>query len=671
MKNRKCGNTARMILSLMLVLLIVVSVAACGAPAPMVSDVAPGNPDQPAPDRTEPEPTEPEPEPTEQEPEETDPRSPAEISEAAMENFLAKIEAGNYVIGAEDGIRAAVCSEDLVVYTREIWFDDINYDGFAVMTVNEDETFLGLLNEDGIGSLSFVQKGKALDAAADGAALGEFSSRLPNNWLRVTEGNIWDLFYNDTEEPLRFVSSEDEVKALVMLYADIGQMAMPRMQEVCLTLDAEDPSEAHLTTSFSEGYPNLEDVDIPITFGTAQADPRAETWMGDPDRTYPEAREDWGGDVMNLNAVFLPEYGETAVPFPDFATYAFTLDVNAILEEDVIRIRDSRATKEDLEAYAAKLQDNGFEPVEAEDGQTYYRLLLREEYKCYSSICLEYDDGAVITAAKYYDFPMYEGLEEVNEQITERGFAELPEDENLTGITAVDTAYEQTESWLYFFDYDMVLFVDLHYEDLDAAEAYMESYVESLEDFEADLEEEEGEDALVGAYLGEDAEFPGRLTLLEDEDVFYRCATTEGQMLFKYLFREDGETLSLLFKFERYVAPDDLEEQLWDAGFPAPDLDAFDTCRDFRKFRKTMFGQDFQLELALSMAFETAEEAEEFLEGYIETLQEEYGFDVENPEVAEIDKPVVYTRESGEDLLIVGFAYEEGWTSVNIEFRIP
>jgi hypothetical protein len=69
-------------------------------------------------------------------------RSNAEISEAAMENFLRKAEAGNYTIAGEE-IKGSVCSEDLVIYFRPIRYDDVDYDGFAVMTVNGNETFLG------------------------------------------------------------------------------------------------------------------------------------------------------------------------------------------------------------------------------------------------------------------------------------------------------------------------------------------------------------------------------------------------------------------------------------------------------------------------------------------------------------------------------------------------
>ena len=149
----------------------------------------------------------------------TDARSNAEISEAAMENFLKKAEAGNYMIAGEE-IKGSVCSEDLVIYFRPIRYDDVDYDGFAVMTVNGNETFLGWLVEDGITNLSFVAAGKAQELAADGAEIQDFDSKLPEYWLEVTDGNIWDLFYNDVDNPLRFVSNADEVKTLIRLYAD-------------------------------------------------------------------------------------------------------------------------------------------------------------------------------------------------------------------------------------------------------------------------------------------------------------------------------------------------------------------------------------------------------------------------------------------------------------------
>ncbi|MBR5701201.1 MAG: copper amine oxidase N-terminal domain-containing protein [Oscillospiraceae bacterium] len=597
----------------------------------------------------------------------TDARSNAEISEAAMENFLKKAEAGNYMIAGEE-IKGSVCSEDLVIYFRPIRYDDVDYDGFAVMTVNGNETFLGWLVEDGITNLSFVAAGKAQELAADGAEIQDFDSKLPEYWLEVTDGNIWDLFYNDVDDPLRFVSSADEVKALVRLYGNIGDMAMSRMQEVYLELDAEDPSCAHLRTSFSEGYPNLADVDILITFGEAESDPRSEAWMKDPDRAYPEARTEWGMDEINLNAVFLPEYGPIAVPFPDFATYAFTLDVNAVLEEDLIRVQDAKATEADMQAYAAKLLEKGFTAATDEDGDPCYRLLLREEYQCYSSIYLTYDDGVELVAQKYYEFPQYTGLEAINGQLTAAGFAALPEKSGLSDFTGEDRANEMTESWLYFFDYDLGLYVDFKYADRAAAEEYVQGYIASLTGFEPDYEGEDEDYEEAEDYLG--AEEAKKFAALQDEDVFYRSETKEGQKTFKYRFNEDGGTVSFLFKAEDYVAPEELKTLLAEAGYPEIGLDAYSSCRDFRMFRKTMYGQELLMDLALYLDFGTPAEAEAFLDQYITFLRDENDFDIINPANINMDKQVAYGKEIDGKLLVFGLNYTPETTLAAIEFRI-
>ncbi len=597
-----------------------------------------------------------------------DTRSPAEVSEAAMENFLRRIQAGNYTVECESGeVKASVCSENLVYYSRVIWDEGLEYDGFAIMTVNGNETFEGYLGEDGLTRITFLQEGKAIDAAADGASIQDQNSKLPNWWINVSDGNIWELFYNDIENPLRFVSSADEVKALVKLYGNIGNIAMPRMQEVWLELDAEMPTCAHLRTSFSEGYPNISDVDILISFGNAVADPRAVAWMRDPNRTYPEAPTEWGVDEIHLNAIFLPGYGLTAVPFPDYATYAFTLDENAVLEEDAICVRDAKATEGDMLSYAEKLQNMGFTPVTEADGKTDYRLLLREEYQCYSSICLEYDQGVNLTARKYYACPQYSGLDEVNAQITAAGFAALPADGNLSGFTGEDRANEIKESWLYFFDYQLGMFVDFRYADRSAAEAYVQSYIASLTGFEPDdsgeyAEYEEAED-----YLG--AEEAVRFAALQDEDIFYRYATPEGQWTFKYRFNEDGETVSFLYKAEKFIAPDEIKSRLAAVGFPEIDLDACSSCRDFRQFRKVMYDQDLKLDLSLSMTFESPEEAEALLDQYIALLRDENDFEIFNPTQINMDKQIAYAKEADGSLLVFGLNYYPESAFVSIEFR--
>ena len=481
----------------------------------------------------------------------------ADLSERAMDNFLDKLDEGDYVINCEDNLcSASVVSEDLVYYTRRIDFESIEYDGFAVMTVNGNETFFALLKDEGLAYLSFVDEGKALDLAAEGSSIPGQNSKLPNYWVEAAGGNIWDLFYNDVEDPLKFVSGSDEIKSFVQLFAGIGDMNMQRMQDVYLVLDAEDPAEVHVQTSFSDGYPAIKDVDIVITFGGAEADPRAEAWMNDADREYPEAKTEWGADVMDLNAVFLPEYGEIAVPFPDFVTYAFRFDVGAVLTYDEVRVRDCKATEEGMNEYIEKLLGLGFKAVEA-DGETYYRLMLRDEYKCSSSIRLEYDNGVNLVAKKYYDFPTYEGLDEINDLLDVHGYPEIPADDNLFGFTAVDYAYETIESWLYFFDFDPVLYVDFRFDDKDAAEDFVDAYIGSLEDFVEDHASDDEYDE-VKAYLGEEEEnVPAGLSLIADEDVYYRCKTSTEMKSFKFRFGDDGGSRGLRLLQELYQIPED------------------------------------------------------------------------------------------------------------------
>jgi hypothetical protein len=122
-----------------------------------------------------------------------------EISEKAMDSFLNKISEGNYTISSKGFLTTSVYSKDLV------WFDyaeDI-YDDFTVMSV-DNESFQATLKEDGLEEVAYVSEGKAIDAA---------SSRLLNYWLEdeVSEGNIYNLFYNDPDNPLVFVSKEEPV----------------------------------------------------------------------------------------------------------------------------------------------------------------------------------------------------------------------------------------------------------------------------------------------------------------------------------------------------------------------------------------------------------------------------------------------------------------------------
>ena len=503
------------------------------------------------------------------------PAEAAEMSERAMQNFLDKILAGNYVMTSPGFMKASACSSDLVCFDYE---DDELYSDFAVMSVNS-EVFQGFFTDDGVENVSYLNEGTALEMA---------KKRLPACWLDedVSGGNIYNVFYNDTENPLVFVSYDDGVKNQIRSMVGYGEVALNYMHEVYLTLDGEDPASAHLQAVVDDDEVAryyFDDIDITITFGDAQPDARAEAWMKAP--VYPEGREGWTeGDIFIFNSIFLPGYGEQAIPYMPFASYALHVDDENFLTDDAVYIRDPHASEKNLEEYAAILKENGFEEHVQEDGTT-YRRLLREESKCYSSISLEYDNGLNLTAKKAYDFPKYEGLGEINGLLKDLNCAQLPETEALTGFTAEDRKWEQTESWLYFYYYNAVLYVTSRYSDEEQAMQYLKAYVEALkaEGF-TPHDDSQGEDA-----------------------VDYYQSPDESSN-FRWHFEEDGETLVLLYKFEKQLDGAQAQAILSEAGFPQIDFSHYLNGRDLAKFQKTMYDRDYTPAVSLTWRFDTAAE---------------------------------------------------------------
>ena len=627
----------------LLILLIAVSfiLSSCGGKSEQSSAAPAPDSEAPVPETLDSEePSEPEAPDSEEESapesEETNPADAAAASEKAMENFLAKLREGNYVLDAKDFLKTTAYSRDLVYFE---YAEDI-YEDFVVMSV-ENETFQAMLRESGLEEVVFLGEGQAIDAAEE---------KLPNYWAgeAASEGNIYNLFYNNPENPLEFVSYEDTVKQSLASFTGYGSAAVRLMHEVYLVLDGEDPSEVHLKAEVDDdpvARISFEDIDVAITFGNAENNAAAQAWMENP--VYPEAKTEWNeSDIFILNSVFLPGYGEAALPFPTFASHAFKMDEENFVANDEVSIRDCRATEEDMKKYAASLIENGFEEVQetAEDGTvtTWYRRMLREEYKCYSSVNLEYDNGVSLVAKKYYDFPVYEELGAVNEVIGKCGFTELPASENIISVKATDTANESTESWLYFFNYDLMLDTEIDFSD----EAEMQSYIKSYEE------------ALVNAGFtqGEDDE--------EEGIIVYE--SPNGFSSFRYLFA-DEDTAAILYKSEKYISEEEAEKMIRDAGFPAIDLNDTISCRDLRAFRKAQYGLDQKAFITVGQTFASGEEAEKFLSEY-EAVLNAAGFDRENPAVVGSNKQVALVNADGSMAVGIDFFEEEGGATVNFDF---
>ena len=606
-KNRKITCLAYF---LVLVLVLSVIMSGCGksSPAPQEPDSSASGsssqestvPDSPSQESSSKESSVPESSsqessaPKESEPESPDdsgsemtPAEKAEMSERAMENFLNKILAGNYTMTAEGFQKTNVYSEDLVWFDYE---DDELYSDFAVMSVN-NEVFQGFLTEDSVRDVSYLREGNALETS---------KQKLPSYWLEdvVSEGNIYNVFYNDTEDPLKFVSYDPGVQNQLRSLVGYGEVAIRYMHEVYLTLDAEDPAEAHLQAvvdSDEVARYFFDDIDITITFGNARSDTRAEAWMKDP--VYPEARTEWRyGDIFVFNSIFLPGYGEQAVPFIPSASYALVVDDENFLMDDAVYIRDPHATEKDIEDYIGILAENGFEEY-TEDGETTYRKLLREEAKCYSSISLEYDSGLNLTAKKAYDFPKYEGLDEINGMLADLNFAQLPETEDMTDFTAADRKWEQTESWLYLYDYYAVLYVTARYSDHEKAMQYLDAYVEELK-----------ADGFTEHYSA-------------DEIDYYQSPDESAN--FRYHFEDDGEKVILLYKAEKCLDASEAQTILSGGGFPEIDFADYLTGRNTVKFLKTMYGRDYDPSVSLTWKFDTAADGEAFLDQLVADLEED------------------------------------------------
>ena len=556
-------------------------------------------------------------------------KKPAD-SEAAMNNFLNRLEEGNYVMKAKDYLTTTVYSRDQVNFE----YDEDTYNDFTAVSVN-DEAFQIYLDEQP-PKAQYLGEGQAIDVAA---------KRLPNGWLNLAEGNIWNLFYNTQEDPLKFVSYDDTLKQSVLSLVGYSDMTLRLMHEVYLTLDKEDPSTAHIQAEMDEDmvarlFP--EDIDVEITFGNAQSNATADAWMADP--VYPDPKTGWDDvDEFIFNSVFLPEYGLEAVPFPAFASYAMTVDQENFVTDDEVCIRDPHAIKQDMDYYAADLIAAGFRDVkETVDGveKTFYRKLLREDYKCYSSIELEYNNGVNLIAKKWYDFPVYDDLDSINNVVEAAGYPALPASENFTSCKGTDRASEMSESWLYFFNYDLGLYVDVDYKDKEETLNYIKEYEEALSNAGfMPVKDEEEEDAV----------------RYDSENGFYS---------FRYNFLDD-DTVSFLFKSEKYIGPAEAEQMVKEAGFPTISLSEPITCRDLRAFEKVRYGRERKATFTVSQKFESAEKAEAFLAAYEEALNAE-GFDRENPDVVGSLKQVVIYNPEKE--MFVGIDYFPEQASVNLDF---
>ena len=559
--------------------------------------------------------------------------STADISGNAMDNFVKKLNAGNYVIDAQDYLRTTVYSPEQVYYS----YYDGGYEDYAFMTL-KGETFQCVLEDDGVTQVEYLSSDNAI----------ELASGLPNYWMEASDNNMFNLFYNDVEKPLQFVSYDSTVKSTLIRLAGYGNSALNLMHEVYMELDKEDPESVHFTAVVDDNEVArifYDDLDLTLEFGKAVSDPRIEKWMKNP--VYPATRTEWTeDDLFYLNSVFNPGYGKDALPFPDFASYALKFDDEVFAMHQKIYLTDGHGTEKDLENYKKTLLNNGFSEVsiKAEDGseETVYRRILRDAYNCYVSVYPFYDNGFAMTAETYYDNPKYDGLEEINAVITDKGFPALPENEHIEGWSAEDRAKQRTEGWLYFFDYDISMEISSLYNDEAAVSAYMEEYGKLLE-----------EKGFSPYFSSDDEELPD----------YYKSPNEYNTFRYKL---SDGNKLEMQFSCEKNMAPAEAASKVTGAGFPAVEFTDEMTCRDISDYHKMT--RDFNgFYFAVSQPFATNDDAKAFLDKYTAAL-EDAGYYYENPQVIGSLKSFAYYNEEKDMFFAFDLFEGDDGATVNMDF---
>ena len=545
----------------------------------------------------------------------------ANVSEAAMDNFLDLIEEGNYVIRADGYLSINVVSQDLVCGS----YDNSPNDNFTVMSLDNDVFYIDYYYGQ-IDTLMYVMQGNAIYAS---------SERLPNQFNDVD--NIWDVFTNQAEAPLTFISSNATVKELFNFYAGIHGMGAPVVTQVSMVLDNVYPSVVHLIATFEtdpgDGYIH----DVTISFGGAVGEELAIAWMNDSNREYPEAPTNWDSYIQTINQVFLQGYADIALPFPTFATYALnvTYDGEPYTDNGNIIITDPKlGALLLLLGYGQLLVENGFtqDPV----NNNLFVKEIRPENKCYSNILLDGTNGFRIVAYKTYDTQSYDSYADINDVITDVGFLELP-DNTLTDSVweAQDMSNIMSETNSCLFRYDLYLEVHVTGVLQANAQTYVQSYIN-------DLVNNAGYE-----YLSAD-------------DCWKKTDVT-GARSFRYMY--ENNMLKMLFKSEPYISPTDTNTMLVANHFPALDTAHIISSKDIAMYQKVQFGKIYNMYLSVAIEFDTASECESYLQTYMLTLADptEYGFETTG-------NPMVLVNDAYG--LEVTFDYTENSTSAMLHFGV-
>ncbi|MCR5349678.1 MAG: hypothetical protein K6E20_01655 [Acholeplasmatales bacterium] len=572
-------------------------------------------------------------------------------SEVVMNNFIGNLDEFKYVIDTPNYRTINISSNNLVSYNYTLE-GKLDYSYMTIKKENSigkmvDETFKATFEGESIKELEFIGSNKSIDYVY---------TSLPNYWTTydVCEGNIWNLFYNNVDDPLEFMSKDETVIETCRSLANIGDMFLSRIDHIVLKASDITANNVTVTIKYNDGYPKLDDIEFTISFGNPKGDPKAKAWMEDENRLYPVAMTEYS-DVYEfiLDSVFLPGYGITAVPFPDYTSYAMTINDSSYASTNEVVMRDSHAKEEDKTEYINKLKTLGFEEIQDElSGGTYltkYRKVLRENYKCYAELLVEYDEtyGVSIFASKYYDAEQYDNLDDINNAINSVGFIKLNKTDNFTEVYATDEKYQRAEDFLYFFDYDLCLNVQIKFNDIDKVNTYMDNYINTLLENNYKKAEQESE-------------------------VYYEYMDANIKKSVRYAIQ--GDSLLMLFKSEKYINNQTAYDKLLENGFLSASVDNLVNCRDMYNYLHVKFNYDDTLAYSLQYVFNTAEEVTKYLDNVkANALENDFvnldDYDGEYKR-ADLLKTHTYIYDDGTTIKIFSFEYTDGSLQTGFDYRV-
>ena len=540
--------------------------------------------------------------------------TPAERAEAAMDNFIRKLQAGNYQITGGQSAAINVVSPELVMFQYPHGLDPFSY----VFMSLKGETFATVLYDSDrhIDDVEFVSTDDAIKVNG---------TLLPNGWIDLCGGEMFSRFYNNVDNPLEFTSYDEEIKLSLLSMAGYSERAMRVMEEAHVLLDNDDPSVVRLTAVVHDDEVariKYKDIDLTLTFGAGKSDSRIDSWLKDP--VYPAIRTGWTRDDLETHDLtFFRNYGQKAVPFPQTSSHAMILDPDAYKLYTGFRLLDHNLSEKDVEDYKLLLLSEGFEEGQGSSfaGQnvTVYRRVLREERNAWVQLYPAYDDGFVLEGKLDYRCPEFEGLEAISAEVQKHGFAPLEQTDVFGDWKAIDVAGPQTEGWVYYFDFDFYGGIQLTFEDRQAARAYLSKYADSL---------------LKQGFI--ESFIPG-----EDN----RCVTSANSFTsFSYKFSEEQENaVSLEFKNQRALSVEQVRELLQEHGLPDVDIHGDIGAREVSRYYYEIAGFE-GLRLTVYQPYPSRQAAEKYLDSLIPVLEEQ-GYYMFNPEKIGSQRQFVYFNE--------------------------